>query len=57
MSLPVEVCAYIPIERLPLLNQADVLDDDEEGEEAGRVAVCRIGVGIGSLYMNLYRNQ
>ncbi|EER06336.1 hypothetical protein Pmar_PMAR006103 [Perkinsus marinus ATCC 50983] len=30
----VQVCAYIPIERLPLLNQADVLDDDEE-EEAG----------------------
>ncbi|KAF4672141.1 hypothetical protein FOL47_000858 [Perkinsus chesapeaki] len=34
MSLPVEVCAYIPVERLPLLHQADVLKDDND-EDVG----------------------
>ncbi|KAF4758203.1 hypothetical protein FOZ63_032128 [Perkinsus olseni] len=48
MSLPVEVCAYIPIERLPLLHQADVLDDDDEEGERGQEGTMEDGAVAGT---------
>ncbi|KAF4656263.1 hypothetical protein FOZ61_007073 [Perkinsus olseni] len=48
MSLPVEVCAYIPIERLPLLHQADVLDDDDEEGDGGQEGTMEDGAVAGT---------